>query len=143
MLGEYIRGFIHSRSKQRTNQRVLVLTLKFLALQKIGFSPVKKTSQNFFDFCLPLFYATIFSKKLKLMFYPWKLKKRASKVAHNRPKLFSQSSPAHSPKTRIDFSYFQDTSVSLFVVSAKAMKSSPLLGPFSGSEFWGFSLLKI
>ena len=25
----------------------------------------------------------------------------------------------------------------------KAMKSSPLLGPFCGSEFWGFSLLKI
>ena len=25
----------------------------------------------------------------------------------------------------------------------KVMKSSPLLGPFCGSEFWGFSLLKI
>ena len=25
----------------------------------------------------------------------------------------------------------------------KAMKSSPLLRPFCGSEFWGFSLLKI
>ena len=25
----------------------------------------------------------------------------------------------------------------------KAMKSSPLLGPFCSSEFWGFSLLKI
>ena len=25
----------------------------------------------------------------------------------------------------------------------KAMKSSPLLGPFCGSEFWGVSLLKI
>ena len=25
----------------------------------------------------------------------------------------------------------------------KAMKSSPLLGPFCGSEFWRFSLLKI
>ena len=25
----------------------------------------------------------------------------------------------------------------------KAMKSSPILGPFCGSEFWGFSLLKI
>ena len=25
----------------------------------------------------------------------------------------------------------------------KAIKSSPLLGPFCGSEFWGFSLLKI
>ena len=27
--------------------------------------------------------------------------------------------------------------------NGKAMKSSPLLGPFCGSEFWGFSLLKI
>jgi hypothetical protein len=28
-------------------------------------------------------------------------------------------------------------------VAGKAMKSSPLLGPFCGSEFWRFSLLKI
>jgi hypothetical protein len=28
-------------------------------------------------------------------------------------------------------------------IPGKAMKSSPLLGPFCGSEFWGFSLLKI
>jgi hypothetical protein len=28
-------------------------------------------------------------------------------------------------------------------VLCKAMKSSPLLGPFGDSEFWGFSLLKI
>ena len=28
-------------------------------------------------------------------------------------------------------------------LQSKAMKSSPLLGPFCGSEFWGFSLLKI
>ena len=27
--------------------------------------------------------------------------------------------------------------------SPKAMKSSPILGPFCDSEFWGFSLLKI
>jgi hypothetical protein len=47
--------WMHIRSKQRTDQRVLVLTLKFLALKKTGFSPVKNTSQNFFDFCLPLF----------------------------------------------------------------------------------------
>jgi hypothetical protein len=26
-------------------------------------------------------------------------------------------------------------------MKCKAMKSSPLLGPFCGSEFWGFSLL--
>ena len=65
----------HSRSKQRTDQRVLVLTLKFLALKITGFSLVKNTSQNFFDFCLSLFYATfqcgpynIFKKKLNLLF---------------------------------------------------------------------------
>ena len=40
--------------------------------------------------------ATIFSKNFKLIFCPWK---RASKVAHNRPKpFFSQSSQAHSPE---------------------------------------------
>ena len=31
--------FGHSRSKQRTDQRVLVLTLKFLALKKLVFPP--------------------------------------------------------------------------------------------------------
>ena len=31
----------------------------------------------------------------------------------------------------------------IVAISNKAMKSSPLLGPFCGSEFWGFSLLKI
>ena len=31
---------------------------QILALKKTGFSPVKNTSQNYFDFCLPLFYAT-------------------------------------------------------------------------------------
>ena len=30
-----------------------------------------------------------------------------------------------------------------FYQESKAMKSSSLLGPFCGSEFWGFSLLKI
>ena len=48
---------IHSRSQQRTDQRVFVLTLKFLALKNPGFSPVKNTFQNFFDLFLPLFFA--------------------------------------------------------------------------------------
>ena len=30
-----------------------------------------------------------------------------------------------------------------YSVIYKAMKTNPLLGPFCGSEFWGFSLLKI
>ena len=33
--------------------------------------------------------------------------------------------------------------VHLIAMELKAMKSSPLLGTFCGSEFWGFSLLKI
>ena len=49
----------HSRNQQRTDQRVLVLTSKFLALKKqLVFPPVKNTSQFFFEFFLPLFYAT-------------------------------------------------------------------------------------
>ena len=32
-------GIYHSRSKQRTDQKVLELTLKFLALKKLVFSP--------------------------------------------------------------------------------------------------------
>ena len=43
----------HSRSKQRTDQRVLVLSLKFLALIKTVFSPCKKYFPFFFYFCLP------------------------------------------------------------------------------------------
>ena len=37
----------------------------------------------------------------------------------------------------------EDLTKSWRQVLGKAMKSSPLLGPFCGSEFWGFSLLKI
>ena len=58
---------------------------------------------------LPLFYATfqcgrydIFKKKFKFFFDPEKVKKRASKVAHNRPRPFYftvQPRPtAHSPE---------------------------------------------
>ena len=63
----------HSRSQQRTDQRVLVLTLKFLALKKWVFP-----RKNYLPFCLTFFYlflcnflsadATIFSKKI----YSWK-----------------------------------------------------------------------
>ena len=50
---------LHSRSKQRTDQRVLVCTYtQIFSPKKTGFSPIKSTSQTFFDFCLPLFYAT-------------------------------------------------------------------------------------
>jgi hypothetical protein len=64
----------HSRGKQRTEQRVLVLTLKFLALKKTVFSPVKKTSQFFYLYSMQLFSAdaTIFSKKFQIYFLPMK-----------------------------------------------------------------------
>jgi hypothetical protein len=53
-----------------------------------------------------LFYATfqcgrysVFKKNLTFFFDPEKVKKRASKVAHNQPNpFFSQSSPDHSPE---------------------------------------------
>ena len=45
-----------------------------------------------------------------------------------QPRAFVQISPPASINSLVIF---------------KAMKSSHLLGPFCGSEFWGFSLLKI
>ena len=76
----------HNRSKQRTDQTVLVLTLKLLALTKSGFPPVKNTSKFFFDFCLPLFYATfqcepynIFRKNLNYFFAHENLRKTGLK----------------------------------------------------------------
>ena len=44
--------------EQMSGSDLHVFTLKFLALNKTGFSPIKNTFQIFFDFCLPLFYAT-------------------------------------------------------------------------------------
>ena len=47
-------------------------------------------------------------KFFALLLMLMKTKKSASKVAHNRPKPFiSQSSPAHRPQPRIDFSYYE------------------------------------
>ena len=71
------------------------------------------------NFFLPFFNATfqcgrygVFKKNLKYFFDPKKVKKWASKVAHNRPKpFFSQSRPqptAHSPQPRIDISYYKN-----------------------------------
>ena len=66
-------------------------------------------------FFLPFFNATfqcgrygVFKKNFKQIFDPEKVKKRVSKVAHNRPNpFFSQSSPDHSPQPRINFSYYE------------------------------------
>jgi hypothetical protein len=67
----------HSRSQQRTDQRVLVLTLKILALKRTGFSPVKYTSQNSIDFFLLLFYATFQCGPYNIF------KKKKKKIAHD------------------------------------------------------------
>ena len=68
---------IHSRSKQRTDQRVLVLTLKFLAPKELAFSPEKNASQIVLTFIylysIQPFSAdpTIFSKrKFELILRP-------------------------------------------------------------------------
>ena len=90
-----------SRSQQRTDLRVLVLTLKYLAPQKTGYSPVKSTSLNCFDFFLRLFYnfsvgtLQYFQKKKN---YILSIKKRASKVAHNRPQtVYTITAPLPKP----------------------------------------------
>ena len=72
-----------------------VSTLKFLALKKLVFPPIKKTFQKFFAFCLPLLYATfqcgpknIFKNIINKFFVHKNNKKQASKVAHNQPRPF-------------------------------------------------------
>ena len=62
----------HSRRQQRTYQRVLVLTWKFLALKKL----FKCGRHNIFKIFLNLFFTHE------------NIKKRAEKVAHNQPKTF-------------------------------------------------------
>ena len=66
-----------------------VLTLNSLAL-KNWFFPHENYILIFFDFCLPLFYATFqyFQKNFELIFVHKNFKRRASKVAHNRPRPF-------------------------------------------------------
>ena len=64
-----------------------------------------------------LFYATfqcgrysVFKKIKKFFFDPKKVKKLASKVAHNQPRPFYstvQPSPGHSPQPKIGFPYHE------------------------------------
>ena len=44
--------------EQMSGPDLHVFTNTFLALKKLVFPPIKNTFQIFFDFCLPLFYAT-------------------------------------------------------------------------------------
>ena len=61
--GHYAYVVYHPMSEPQIREQMSgpdlhVFTLKFLALKKTSFSPIKNTFQIFFDFCLPLFYAT-------------------------------------------------------------------------------------
>ena len=105
----------HSRSQQRSNQRILLLTLKFLALKKTCFSPRKNTSRNFLTF-LNLYSMQLFSadatnflkSNSNLLFLHENIKKRASKVAHNPLQtFFPQVLPDCPKQPRIDFSYYK------------------------------------
>ena len=85
-------------------------------------------------FFLPFFYATfqcgrygVFKKKLKYFFDPEKVKKRASKVAHNPPRPFYftvQPKPmAHSPELIFHImKYWDQTSVLLSVALLNMIK---------------------
>ena len=97
----------------------------------------KKKKKN-----LPLFYATfqcgrydIFKKKFKKKFDPEKVKKRASKVAHNRPRPFYftvQPRPkAHSPELIFHIMKSRDqTSVLLSVFETPCRSFEKLLSLF-------------
>ena len=98
----------------------------YIEIFSLGSSTIKNTSQFFLTFFLPLFYATfhcgrynIFKKKLNLFFAHENINNRASKVAHNRPKLFFHKySPAAQTSPELIFHIInmsQDSSVSLSV----------------------------
>jgi len=102
-----------SRSKQRTGQRVLVHTLKFLALKKNWFSPVKNNSppkkKYFFTFFLCNFSVrTLQCFQKKILFDHKKLKTPPKKVAHNRPRpFFFLCSPACPKQPRSSFPFYK------------------------------------
>ena len=62
-------------------------------------------------------------------------------IAFDAPTTFKQYTSYKAQYIYRDSQIF--ASLMLVVHSSIAMKSSSLLGPFCGSEFWGFSLLKI
>ena len=52
--------------------------------------------------------AIVFSKKLKKKFFdPEKVKKQASKVAHNQPRPFYFTAQTNGPQPKIDFPYHE------------------------------------
>ena len=106
-LNLFQQGFLGSGAKSQIREQMSgrdlhVCTLKFLALKKLVISLfrgqfIKKVLCNFSVRMLQCFQKKIF-------FYPEKVKKRASKVAHNRPRPF-QFTVQPRPQPRIDLSY--------------------------------------
>ena len=101
------------------NRFLVVATVKFLALKKYGFFPMKNTSQNFHLYSMQPFSTdlTICSKKFEVNFLPTKnLKNGPQTLLIIGPDLFFHS-PAHSPELIFHImNMSQDTSVSLSVL---------------------------
>ena len=83
-----------AHSQQKSVPDLNVLTVAFLALKKMIFPKKKKIPSKKYIF-KPFFNATfqcgrygIFEKNFKYFFDHEKVKNRASKVAHNRPRPF-------------------------------------------------------
>jgi hypothetical protein len=126
----------HSRTQQRTDQRVLVCTyIEIFGPKKTGFSPVKILPKIFLHFfylySMQLFSAdnTIFSKKNWIFFCPWKHKKRPQKLLIIGHKLFFHKySPVAKTSPELIFHIInmsQNSSVSLSVIMA-LQKEGPL-----------------
>ena len=97
--------YLHSNSTQILAYKKKTKTWKNKHEKKTS-SRSKKNTFILCNFSVPTLWC--FQKKSNIFFYPEKVKKQASKVAHNRPNpFFSQSSLDLSPQPRIDFSYYE------------------------------------
>ena len=109
-------GLYHSRSKQRTDQRILVcvITLKFFALGKPVFPRKKilpkKCLTFFYLYTLQLFSRPIeyFQKNIKLIFVHENIKNGPQKLLIISPKtFFSHYWPGCPNQHKIDFTYYR------------------------------------
>ena len=66
LLDNYTHRSTVGNKRGRIRGSYLVVTLKFLALKKMVFSPYEILSKFFFDFFLHLFYATFLYKSTKV-----------------------------------------------------------------------------
>ena len=101
-------GYAHSRSKQRTDQRVLIIALKFLALKKVFPCTnyiLPKTLLTFvYLYSMQLFSTdpTISSRKNQINFLPLKtLKNRLQKLLIFSPNLFFTVQFTPEPTTNL------------------------------------------